>query len=210
MSAASLGGVSAASTTQNNQFAELKSEDFIKIMIEELSNQDPFQPNDSAAIIDQLSGLQNIESQNQLQDSLQALVNQNSFSSASALIGKTITGVAANGQVVTGRVSSVKQADGVSTFTLASGEKISSSLIQGIEDPGSIDPALVPSLLLDLVAINGASLAGKEVTGVDAEGNSFAGTVESVLMNEFGLMLNVDLGGGNTKAYPASYVNSYS
>ncbi|WP_428386547.1 flagellar hook assembly protein FlgD [Mucisphaera sp.] len=209
MSAASLGGISAASTTSQNRFAELSSQDFVRIMVEELANQDPFEPNDSAAIIDQLSGLQNIESQNELQDSLEALVTQNSFASATSLIGKTVTGVANDGQVVTGRVASVTNRDGKSIFTLDTGQEIPDDRLQGIQDPGGIDEALIPSLLLDLVALNGAALVGQRVGGTDAEGNDFSGTVDAVLLQEGGLMLKVDVGGGATKEVPATLVTRY-
>ncbi|QDU72180.1 flagellar hook capping FlgD N-terminal domain-containing protein [Mucisphaera calidilacus] len=209
MSAASIGGTAAATATSSSRFGEMTSEDFIRIMVEELSNQDPFEPNDSAAIIDQLSGLQNIEAQNSLQEGLEKLVNQNTFSSATALIGQTITGVAQTGQVVTGRVLSVTSTDGSTRFKLDTGDEVDSSLIQGIENASEIDPAIVPSLLLDLVTLNGASLVGQNISGTDAEGNDFTGTVQSVLIENGALMLDVDLGNGVNKTYPSSTITSF-
>ena len=40
-----------------SRFDSLSSEDFIRIMFAELANQDPFQPNDSAALLDQLNSI---------------------------------------------------------------------------------------------------------------------------------------------------------
>ena len=210
MSAGILGSLGTTQTqTSSNGFAELSSEDFVRIMVEELSNQDRFEPNDSAAILEQLSGLQNIESQKSLQDSLEALVNQNNFSSSTALIGKTVNGIAEDGSNVSGRVSSVSIEDGKTIFTLADGQQIAAERLQGLEDPGSIDPALVPTLLLDLVSINSASLIGRTVSGTDLDGNQFTGQVSSVKNEPTGLMLDVDLGGGSIKTVPVALVERY-
>ena len=90
MSAAALGGVSASQTTQSpgtNAFASMDSGDFVRVMIAELSGQDPFSPNDSAQILEQLASLRSIESQTKLEDALQSLVLQNGIAQASGMIG---------------------------------------------------------------------------------------------------------------------------
>ncbi len=42
-------------TTTPNGFSSMKSEDFMRIIFTELANQDPFQPSDSSALLDQLN-----------------------------------------------------------------------------------------------------------------------------------------------------------
>ena len=51
MSAGAIAGVARQPATPsiNNQFAELSTEQFIKVMITEMANQDPFDPQDSSA-----------------------------------------------------------------------------------------------------------------------------------------------------------------
>ena len=39
----------------SNRFNELSSEDFMKIIFTELQQQDPFEPNDSSALLEQLN-----------------------------------------------------------------------------------------------------------------------------------------------------------
>jgi len=50
------------SALSSNRFSELKSEDFIRIIFTELANQDPLQPNDTGALLDQLNSIRDIES----------------------------------------------------------------------------------------------------------------------------------------------------
>ena len=81
---------SAALTTSRtaNRFNEMSSEDFIRIIFTELSNQDPFEPNDSGALLEQLNSIRSIESDLQLVDQLQSLVFENQLGAAAGLIGQ--------------------------------------------------------------------------------------------------------------------------
>ena len=85
MSAGAIGGAGSslgAAVSGSSGFSELSSGEFLKIMLTELTNQDPFKPQDSGALLEQMSSLRNIESQLQLQEKLNALVLQNGISSA--------------------------------------------------------------------------------------------------------------------------------
>lgn len=90
-----------------SQFSKMSSEDFIRIIFTELSNQDPFQPNDSAALLEQLDSIRSIESDLKLTDQLQSLVFENQLASASGMIGKFIGGLTAGNERVAGYVVSV-------------------------------------------------------------------------------------------------------
>lgn len=92
-----------------NRFQDMKSEDFIKIIFTELSNQDPFKPNDSAALLEQLNSIRSIESDVQLVDKLDSLVTQNQMASAGTLIGRYVTGLTDSAQRVSGYVVSANR-----------------------------------------------------------------------------------------------------
>lgn len=94
-----------------NQFSKMTSEDFIKIIFTELSNQDPFQPNDSSALLQQLNSIRSIESDLKLTDQLQSLVSQNQLAAASNMIGKFIGGLSQDNTRVAGTVVSVHRQD---------------------------------------------------------------------------------------------------
>ncbi len=97
-----------------NRFSEMSSEDFIRIMFTELSNQDPFSPNDSAALLNQLNSIRSIESDIRLTEHLKSLVFENQLASASGMIGKFIGGMTEDNFRVAGYVVSViRQGDHV-------------------------------------------------------------------------------------------------
>ncbi|NBC11129.1 MAG: hypothetical protein GVY24_05250 [Planctomycetes bacterium] len=127
----SAGAISGSFLPQNQQtqvdsnaFAELDSGEFLNILLTELTNQDPFEPNDSQALLEQLSALRNIESQTALQDKLEALVLQNNISQAGALLGKVVEGLNANGDKLTGQVMSVRVVDGKAELELDTGRTL--------------------------------------------------------------------------------------
>ncbi len=104
-----IGTRTATQASQTNGFSELTSEQFVKIMFAELANQDPFEPNDSQAMLNQLSSLRSIESDMTLSGKLDQLVARNEFASASGLIGSIISGTSINGEQIIDRVFSVSQ-----------------------------------------------------------------------------------------------------
>jgi flagellar basal-body rod modification protein FlgD len=109
-------GAGAASGSQiKSKKLELKTEDFVKMMITQLQNQDPLEPAKNQELLAQMSQIGQLQSSTALQESLQGMVLQNQIGSASALIGKTVHGLDSADDPVTGLVNSVKVgSDGVS------------------------------------------------------------------------------------------------
>jgi flagellar basal-body rod modification protein FlgD len=122
-----------------SQFSKMSSEDFIKIIFTELSNQDPFQPNDSAALLEQLDSIRSIESDLKLTDQLESLVFENQLASASGMIGKFIGGLTPDNQRVAGYVVSVIRQGTDVNLELDNGWVVP---IGGVETV--IDPATLP------------------------------------------------------------------
>ena len=121
--------------TSPNGFSSLSSEDFIRIMFTELANQDPFQPSDSSALLDQMNSIRQIESNIQLMDRLDTLVFENKLSSAANLLGKTVEGLADHGSRVSGTVSAVlRQRDDV-ILQLDTGWRLTMDDIELIHEP---------------------------------------------------------------------------
>jgi flagellar basal-body rod modification protein FlgD len=101
------GGAATSSAPATNAFSSLDTDQFVKIIFTELSNQDPMQPNDSQALLEQLSSLRNIQSGIDLSNKLNTLVAQNEMAAASGLIGHTISGIGEDNQRTQGVVRSV-------------------------------------------------------------------------------------------------------
>ncbi|MEM0983809.1 MAG: flagellar hook capping FlgD N-terminal domain-containing protein [Planctomycetota bacterium] len=97
-----------------NAFGDLSSEEFVNIMLEELSNQDPLEPNDSQALLEQISTIRSIESDLNITQQFEDLVEQNEFASAANLLGTTVVGRDTLNGFAIGTVESISQTrDGV-------------------------------------------------------------------------------------------------
>ncbi|MCL4209643.1 MAG: hypothetical protein HRU76_10840 [Phycisphaeraceae bacterium] len=126
---------SVARTPGASRFQDLTSEDFVKIIFTELSNQDPFAPNDSSALLQQLSSIRSIESDLKLTQRLETLVAQNQLSSAGAMVGKFIGGLNEALQRVSGFVQGVSREGDRILLELDSGHAVPMDHVEIILDP---------------------------------------------------------------------------
>ncbi len=102
----------------------LTSEDFIRIIFTELSHQDPFQPSDSSALLQQLNSIRSIESDIKLMDRLQSLVVENRIASATSMIGRDVQGLDTMHQRIVGTVVGITRQDDTVTLQLGTGQRI--------------------------------------------------------------------------------------
>ena len=121
----------------SNRFNELSSEDFMKIIFTELQQQDPFEPNDSSALLEQLNSIRAIESDIELTKNLEDIVFQNQLATAGNMIGKTVEGLTATNDRVVGNVFAVIREGNDVTLQLDSGWEIPANNVQVIVDPAS-------------------------------------------------------------------------
>jgi flagellar basal-body rod modification protein FlgD len=120
--------------SSSNKFAEMSSEEFINVLITELQNQDPLNPQDTNALLEQISSLRNIESQMSLSENLEALVTQNQVASAGNMIGKLVEGIDTLNANTVGLVTSVRvTSDGV-FLELDNGRAMSMDQVTGISE----------------------------------------------------------------------------
>jgi flagellar basal-body rod modification protein FlgD len=117
-----------------NAFSDLTSEEFVKIMFTELSNQDPLKPNDSAALLEQMANLRSIQSDLELGGRLEALTTRGELAAAGGLIGKRVSGLTESGERVAGTVRSVSRTSEGPVLNLASGARVSFSQVDEMAD----------------------------------------------------------------------------
>lgn len=106
-----IGGPMAASTTGMAPAGPLGSLDggaFLRLLIAQLRNQNPFQPMDTSQMLQQTAALTTVESLQQLAQSERMVMGLMQASMAASLVGKEVTGLDAAGERVTGIVSGVR------------------------------------------------------------------------------------------------------
>lgn len=135
-----LGATNAATVPKTNGFAELTSSQFVQIMFTELTNQDPFEPNDSQAMLDQLSSLRSIESDIRLGDQLDKVVSRTEFAAASQLIGQLVSGISEQSTRVVDIVFSVSQTDDGPVLNLMSGQRVRMDNVIEVTSPELGEP----------------------------------------------------------------------
>lgn len=83
-------GAEGTNSVANTQNSTLGQEDLFKILLTELSFQDPLEPMDNKDFIAQLAQFTNLEQTRQFNDKLDALLTVQSADQSIALLGKTI------------------------------------------------------------------------------------------------------------------------
>jgi len=124
-------GVSPGSQLKGKN-SQLKTEDFIKMMITQLQNQDPLEPAKNQELLAQMSQIGQLQSQTLLQESLQGLVLQQNLGAAGNLIGKVVEGLDDAGEQARGLVTSVRVQDKQVLLELDNGKRLSLGKVTGI------------------------------------------------------------------------------
>jgi len=166
----------------------LTGEDFFRLLVAQLSNQDPLEPTSNQELLAQLASIRDIELSSTLTDSLKSLTSQQRYVSAAGLIGQFVTGAPAednpSGLVPQGLVVGVRFAsDGQAMLELDNGMELP---LERIETVAAADRAA-------------QTLVGKLVSGVDTsdpqESKALQGVVTAVRREDDGTMtLELDTG----------------
>jgi flagellar basal-body rod modification protein FlgD len=132
---ATTGSTGATATSAERGLDAFKSEDFFKLLVTELQQQDPFEPTETSDMIGQVSQIRSIEVSNDLTDVLASLTNQQQTSGVSDLLGKFISAriVDSEGTAydVAGVVTGVRfEDDGAAVLELDTGESVLASDVE--------------------------------------------------------------------------------
>ena len=101
-----IGSVSAASSAQSLQSNGLGVQDFLKILLTQLTNQDPLKPMDNQQFMAQMAQFTSLQQTQELNSKMeQLIVNQSSLQSV-GLIGHNVD-ISVNGSNLTGKVVSL-------------------------------------------------------------------------------------------------------
>src|SRR5712691_6418453 len=105
----STSGLSSGSSS-NKSVHDLKDLDinqFLQLMVSELTHQDPLNPMDNTQLVQQIGELRSIAASDQLTTTLQSLQTQQSLTTAASLIGKQVTALDSKNNDISGTISAV-------------------------------------------------------------------------------------------------------
>ena len=102
--------------SQRVESPTLGQQDFLKLMIAQMRNQNPLEPQDNTQFITQLASFQTLTAMEEMSSALKALAQVSGLASASALVGRTVTAtVAASADPQTGMPRPAESVSGVVT-----------------------------------------------------------------------------------------------
>ena len=110
----------AGSAPSSTGSSKLGKQDFLKLLMAQLQNQDPMKPMDDTQMIAQMAQFSALEATQSLQATMQSSNNMQTVAQAGGLIGKYVQSDQADGTSVLGAVSGVSftTTDGVTSPTL--------------------------------------------------------------------------------------------
>lgn len=118
---------------------ELSRDAFLQLLVLQLQNQDPLDPIGNEQMLAQLAQFSALEQMNTLNDNFNTLagnIDQLNFISASALLGRTVSGIDMSGQPLSGLVDGV-QLDGSVVLLSIDGRPMSMAGVMQINDPNT-------------------------------------------------------------------------
>jgi flagellar basal-body rod modification protein FlgD len=128
-----------------NSFSDMGSGEFLKLLITQLTSQDPMQPMGNEELLRQISSIREIELSTTLTDSLRKLTGQQNVTAASSMVGQYVTGApGSNGQAGSGLVVGVRFVSGGSpVLLLSNGVEMPIEQVSLIQPPRQAAEALI-------------------------------------------------------------------
>ena len=116
-------GGSAVAQTNTAGLGALDGDAFMKLMVAQMKYQNPFEPMDTSAMLQQTAALTTVETLQQVSSSDRLLLGLQQSSMAASFVGRSVTALDAGGQETSGVVKSIRfTADGPVLQVGASGE----------------------------------------------------------------------------------------
>ncbi|QDT46077.1 flagellar hook assembly protein FlgD [Symmachiella dynata] len=110
----STSAASTATTVESEKtgFAALNADDFMKLLLTQLQNQDPSEPTSNEELLNQLSSMQSLASSIELGDTLKDIVSNQQLTDGAAFLGSYVTGDNDQNVAVDGVVDRVVMREG--------------------------------------------------------------------------------------------------
>lgn len=119
------------SKSNSSAIRDIDVDDFLKLMITELQNQDPLNPMENDQMLAQIGQMREIAASESLTKTLDSVLLGQNIASATNLIGAEIDAISDDNQRVTGTVRKVAIADGIAKLHLQENAGASVSDVEG-------------------------------------------------------------------------------
>jgi len=118
-------------------FEGLGSDDFLKLLVAQLSYQDPLEPTSNEEIVNQISSIRDIEASTTLTKTLESLAESQGLGSAAGLIGQYVSGATAGQDGATTSMSGIVvglrvDSDGAIMLLLDTGEELPMNKVEHV------------------------------------------------------------------------------
>ena len=130
-----------APPSSSSPYSDLTSDEFLRVIFTELTNQDPLAPNETKDLLEQISSIRSIESDITLGDRLTEISAQSQLASAGGLVGKFVAGRSQFNDQTGGIVVSVSVTKDGPVLNLDNGFGIPFSNVDEIIDPSLLRSA---------------------------------------------------------------------
>jgi flagellar basal-body rod modification protein FlgD len=120
----------ASSTKKADQ--ALGKDDFLKLMVAQMKNQDPMNPSDDKDNIAQMAQFSSLEQITNLATATQQLADSMQTTQTLGLIGHTVSYQAADGTLTSGTVSAVDVAGGKPSLTVGDAKDVDPSAVTSV------------------------------------------------------------------------------
>jgi flagellar basal-body rod modification protein FlgD len=110
--------IDSASLAQTTKTAGLSMDDLLKLLMTELSYQDPLKPVDNKDFLTQMAQFTSLDTTRQLNDNIQKLLTSQSLNQSVGLLGKTVDASTDNNGLVSGTVTALQLVSGDPEITV--------------------------------------------------------------------------------------------
>lgn len=110
--------IDSASLANSTKSAGLSMDDLLKLLMTELTYQDPLKPVDNKDFLTQMAQFSSLDTTRQLNDNIKNLMSMQSLNQSVGLLGKTVDAQKDDGSVVSGQVTALQLVSGEPKITI--------------------------------------------------------------------------------------------
>lgn len=110
--------IDSATLAQTSKTAGLSMDDLLKLLMTELTYQDPLKPVDNKEFLTQMAQFSSLDTTRQLNENIERLIGSQALNQTAGLLGRTIDALAEDGGILSGQVTALKLVAGAPEITI--------------------------------------------------------------------------------------------